>query len=250
MHRAVDIARAIWQLSLGWLFCLLYVPVLVLVVAAVPGDLHRASTPLIRVFGKVLLAICGVRLKLEDPEALLGSGRRILILNHTSTLDLPIACAAWPKRGSSVLKKEFRDLPVLGWASAVLGQISVDRSSTEAAKASLNAAATGIKDDELGVFMAPEGTRSVTGEIGRFKLGAWHLASAADAPIVPLVLHGTFELWPHKQLSCRSGTVTVRVLESVYPAQMDPAAFRENAEELRQKYVETLATMRRDDSTD
>jgi 1-acyl-sn-glycerol-3-phosphate acyltransferase len=243
MRRIVDIVRAFWQFSAGWLFCVLFMPLLVGIVALVPGDRDRLATPMIRAWARVLLAICGVKLVLQNPEAMLGGGRRVLVINHSSTLDLVIACAAWPQRGSGVLKKEFLQIPVLGWASRMLGQISVDRSSTEAALASMAQAAATMKREDRAVIIAPEGTRSATGELGRFKVGGWHLARDADAPLVPLVLYGPSLLWPRAQLSCRSGTVTVRALPAIYPAEQQPAAFRASADALRERYVQHLKEM-------
>lgn len=245
MRVVVDILRAFWQFSFGWLFCVVFIPVLVGVVALTPGDRDRVVTPLIRAWAKVLLAICRIKLVLETPESMLGSGRRVLVINHSSTIDLVIACAAWPERGSGVLKKEFLKIPVLGWASRTLGQISVDRSSPEQARVSMAAGAEAMKTQHRAVIMAPEGTRSATGELGRFKLGAWHLASAADAPLVPLVLYGPSILWPRSQLSCRAGTVTVRTLPTIYPAKMTQEQFRASADRLRDQYKHHLQEMAR-----
>ncbi|MGB1100602.1 MAG: lysophospholipid acyltransferase family protein, partial [Flavobacteriales bacterium] len=39
----------------------------------------------------------------------------------------------------------------------------------------------------------PEGTRSEDGKLRPFKKGAFHLAKAAEAPIVPMHISGTWE---------------------------------------------------------
>ena len=238
--RAWDVLRACWQFSLGWLFCALFVPLMVLAAALAGGDRDRVATPMIRLWGRVLLAICRVQLR-GDLEAVRAGGRRVLVINHTSTLDVLLACALWPERGSGVLKKEFRDLPILGIASEWLGQISVDRSSRDKAVASLAAAAARMKREDRAVIMSPEGTRSRTGELGRFKLGAWHLAAQADAPIVPIVLHGVFALWPRSQLSCAAGVVTIEVLDPITVAELPVDDYRGSASALRDLYVEALA---------
>ena len=43
----------------------------------------------------------------------------------------------------------------------------------------------------ISVLIFPEGTRSRTGEMGRFKSGAFRLALESQRPILPIVLAGT-----------------------------------------------------------
>ena len=43
------------------------------------------------------------------------------------------------------------------------------------------------------VLVFPEGTRSEDGNLRPFKKGAFHLAKAAEAPIVPMHISGTWE---------------------------------------------------------
>lgn len=244
MARIGELFAAIWQWGLGWLFCLIFVPIMVTATLLVRTDRDRVLSPLIRLWGRALLWLCWVRVRVDQPEAMVGPGRRVLVINHTSTLDLLLACAYWPQRGAGVLKQEFRSIPVLGWAAEVLGHVFVDRSSTEQAKASMAEAADKMRRDDRAVILAPEGTRSVTGELGRFKLGAWHLAAAADAPLIPLVIHGAHQVWPRKRWSSRGGTIAIQVLPAIYPAAMQPADFRASAASLRDRYVEELGKRR------
>ena len=47
-----------------------------------------------------------------------------------------------------------------------------------------------------GVLVHPEGTRSKTGEMGKFKSGAAVLAIEANVPIVPAYIKGGHEIFP------------------------------------------------------
>ncbi len=47
----------------------------------------------------------------------------------------------------------------------------------------------------------------VTGELGEFKKGPFHLARAVGAPLVPLIIRNAHSLWPPGQLFTESGDV-------------------------------------------
>jgi 1-acyl-sn-glycerol-3-phosphate acyltransferase len=48
----------------------------------------------------------------------------------------------------------------------------------------------------VSIWIAPEGTRSLTGQLGPLKKGGFHLAAEAGAPIVPIAINGTFDILP------------------------------------------------------
>lgn len=232
---------------------LVQAPVLAVVTLAfallllVGGTIDRARfvTPLLRAWGRTCLAALGVRLVLEPAAAaeLAKVRRRVLTLNHASTLDMVVVTAFWPEGGIIVMKREFLRMPVFGWVVGVIDAVPIDRTNRERAAAALDEAARVVREKDRTIIVAPEGTRSRTGELQRFKLGAFHMSQKAEAPIVPLVLHGTRELWPMGQIDCRSGTVTVRMLPEVPP----PAAGQDVhpiADRLRDAYADELDRMR------
>ena len=240
----VEPLRLLWQLCAFAAVTLTLAPLVIL-----GGILHRRRfvPPLLRAWGRALLASGGVTLALEPAvrAELARPRRRVLTLNHASTLDMFVVTALRPDGGVIVMKREFLTMPVLGWVVRCMDAVPIDRSDRASAAAALQEAARFVRDHDRTIIVAPEGTRSRTGELQRFKLGAFHLAQAAEAPIVPLALHGTRELWPMRQLQCAPGTVTVRLLPEVPPpppgADLHPLADRLHAE-----YTEALAALRRE----
>lgn len=65
------------------------------------------------------------------------------------------------------------------------------------------------------MVIAPEGTRSVTPKLGRFKKGAFHIAMQASAPIVPVVIRNGYEVMPRDSVLFRPGVVHVCVLPPI-----------------------------------
>jgi 1-acyl-sn-glycerol-3-phosphate acyltransferase len=75
----------------------------------------------------------------------------------------------------------------------LLGCIVIDRGDL---RQSAGAIARGIRDLRAGRWLVifPEGTRSKSGNLQRFKEGSFKLASRSGATIVPLTIDGSFRL--------------------------------------------------------
>ncbi len=202
---------------------------------------------LIRLFGRALLWAARVKLVLEPAVVaeFAVSRRRIILLNHSSTLDMFIMTAFWAPGTVAIVKREFIWMPLLGWATLALRFVLLDRRNRERAVASMDQAALRVKRENLGITIAPEGTRSKTGELAKFKQGAFHLAAKAEAPLVPVLLHGPRWLWPRSQMACHPGIVTVRLLPELVPLPPDapPEAFHAQADAAHAAYAFAIAEM-------
>jgi 1-acyl-sn-glycerol-3-phosphate acyltransferase len=65
------------------------------------------------------------------------------------------------------------------------------------------------------LFIAPEGTRSPTGQMLPFKKGAFHIAVQGGIPIYPILVHGAFELMPKSRIIARPGVICLKFLDPV-----------------------------------
>ena len=100
-------------------------------------------------------------------------------------------------------KKELLKAPILGYGMGFVNVIAIDRSNRERAVASINEATRRLRSG-ISFGVCPEGTRALPGEMLSFKKGAFHMASQASVPIVPIALknsdalmgRGTGEAWP------------------------------------------------------
>jgi 1-acyl-sn-glycerol-3-phosphate acyltransferase len=67
-------------------------------------------------------------------------------------------------------------------------------------------------------MMFPEGTRSVNGDIGFFRRGAFQMALDAGVPILPMVIDGTGGILPKHGLVFTTGhKVRLKVFDPVHP---------------------------------
>ena len=122
----------------------------------------------------------------------------VFVANHQSFLDV-FAVYGWlPNNFKWLMKKEIRKVPFVGTACAVAGHIFVDRSNPRAAFQSMDHIKKELVDG-ISTVIFPEGTRTKTGEMGRFKQGAFKIAMDMGLPVVPLSLGGFFKAMPSGQ---------------------------------------------------
>lgn len=122
----------------------------------------------------------------------------VFVANHQSFLDV-FAVYGWlPNNFKWLMKKELRKIPFVGTACAVAGHIFVDRSNPRAAMESLTYIKAQLHDG-ISTVIFPEGTRTRTGEMGRFKQGAFKIAMDMDLPVVPISLSGFFDAMPRNK---------------------------------------------------
>ena len=196
MSRLLRIARqhvTIWVITGVWMSL-----IIVAMIVTLGRRKDTLGTAMIRTWGRMVLSAVQVELRVSpEVQAEFAERRaRIVVFNHTSTLDLAIGAAMTPEGGVPVVKRELTRLPILGQVILLTDVLRVDRSNRAATVASLKAAAQRICGERLSVLIAPEGTRSDTGDLGQFKSGPFHLAVQSGAPIVPLVTHGVTAVWP------------------------------------------------------
>jgi len=196
--------------------------------------------PWARLWGRLPLALCGVRLEVHGAERLEAPGGRIVLFNHASLLDIYVLAATLPRNPVVLYKKEFSRVPGLGPALRSLGMIPVDRSDHQAAVRSLAEAGRRIRDEQANCLMAPEGTRSRLGGLQNFKLGAFHLAAEHGIPLVPMIARGVERAMPMGALLVRSGTVRIDFLEPITTTGWTKDDVREHARDVRRQFLEYL----------
>ncbi|NLA29373.1 MAG: 1-acyl-sn-glycerol-3-phosphate acyltransferase [Propionibacterium sp.] len=164
----------------------------------------------------------------------------IVIANHSSHFDAPLAIGALPTRLSKRLA-----------TGAAADTFFTTRRSTIAIELFMNAYPVnrGATRDYRGMskqllaegvplFVFPEGTRSRSGGMGPFAPGVAALAISFNCQIVPMAIVGSAAAWPAKEKRWRGGRPDVHVIFGL-PMRPRPGEIaHELNERMRRKVIE------------
>jgi 1-acyl-sn-glycerol-3-phosphate acyltransferase len=147
-------------------------------------------------FGAWVIRRLAREVVVEGLEHLPREGGVILAGNHISWVD-PVFLACWltPITGRAINwmgKAEAMRWPLLGTFLKINGVFGVRRGSADLEAFRL---AEGVlrAGQVLGIY--PEGTRSRDGRIGAFRDGVALLALRSGAPVIPVAVSGTEQMW-------------------------------------------------------
>lgn len=226
--------------------CVLLWSALVLPMVALSGlvTLGRASDRVMEtwagVWGRGMLGLGGVRLRVVGREHLSPRRSRILVVNHASFLDMQALAALNPPAVLPLAKREFFFIPLLGLAMWAAGVIFIDRKNGARARRGVDRLALEMRQKARTVLIFPEGTRSRDGRLQPFKMGAFRLALKTGAPILPAVLHGAYALQTPAEWIPRRGELVLELFPEIPTEGWAEGELHARAETLRAWYAERL----------
>lgn len=171
-------------------------------------------------WGASLLWCAGIKLETRGLEKLENISNAVFISNHQSHFDIPCITTALPIPVYFIAKKELSRIPIFGWGMWSIGMVFVDRNNREKALKSMEKAAKQIKKGKF-ILTFPEGTRSKTGDIQRFKKGSFHLAKNGSLKLIPIVHYGTRKILPSGGKFNPGGKVIVEVCDPISEQEVE-----------------------------
>ena len=162
------------------------------------------------VWARIMCWLTLVRVEIHGREHISKGTSYVFVANHQGAYDIFSIYGYLGHNFRWMMKKSLEKIPMVGWACKRAGQIFVDNHSPQAIRRTMQAAegqlATGMS---LVVF--PEGARTFTGEVGRFKRGAYTLAQEFNLPVVPLTIDGAFAVMPRTSKIPRYGRIRLTI---------------------------------------
>lgn len=134
--------------------------------------------------------------RVEGREHLKEGQSFIIIPNHQGAFDIFLAYGFLGRGFKWMMKSELRKMPLVGKACEAAGFIFVDQKGGPKAMKETHDRARAILTGGTSLLVFPEGARTWTGRMRRFKRGAFQLADELQLPLLPVTINGSFEVLP------------------------------------------------------
>ena len=203
------------------------------------GSLREAINVSGSIWGDLATSLAGIDLRVEGEKHLWSERPTVFIFNHQSALDALLMLKLVRRDLTAVGKIELRSSPVWGPLFAAAGVVFIDRSDPKAAIEALAPAVQALRQGRS-LVIAPEGTRSPTPRLGRFKTGAFQMAMQAGVPVVPVVFRNVLDAFPKNASIVRPATIEVVVLPPIPTRDWTPENLDDEVHSIRNRYLEIL----------
>lgn len=167
-------------------------------------------------WSKAFCILSLVKVKVSGLENINPRQSYVFIANHQGAYDIFAVYGYLGHRFKWMMKKSLEKIPFIGFACRCAGHIFVDNSSSAAIIKTMHAAESQLKDG-ISLVVFPEGSRTRTGKMGRFKRGAYQLACEFKMPMVPVTIDGAYEVMPRTSLLPRYGTIRLTIHKPIAP---------------------------------
>ena len=167
-------------------------------------------------------------------------GGGVLVVNHASFLDPPLAGEPWPRPLYYFARHTLFFGPVLTWILNACRSIPVRRGASDIR--ALRRALSAIEDGDI-VVLFPEGTRTQDGRLQPGRVGAGMIAQKTRARIFPCYIEGSWKIWPRGRLP-RPGKIRVFYGPSFVPEELyQMAATRESYQRISDLMMQHIARL-------
>ena len=158
---------------------------------------RKRSDNILRWWSGYLLKAAKVSEVVSNPYGIeLKSGTAYIIMsNHRSHYDIPLIFVSIGGSIRMLTKKELFKVPIWGRGLKAAEFLSIDRKDHEQAMKDLETAKKKMQSGIV-LWIAPEGTRSRTGKMGKFKKGGFMVAIQTGATIIPVGIQGSEKILP------------------------------------------------------
>ncbi len=184
------------------------------------------------------------RLQIDEQEHLPDRGSYVLVCNHTSHLDTLCLLSSVPLKKihrtfpAAAADYFFSSLPRSAVSAILINALPFDRKVKGAESLTV---CSKLLDNEGNVLIIfPEGTRTTSGEMGRFRSGIGRLVVGTDLAVLPCHLAGGVNAWPKGKIFPRPRKLHLRIGEtqSYGHLEKDARSVKVICEDLRERVAD------------
>lgn len=196
-----------------WLLVLVLGPICIVMSFIIDG---RAILWAAYIFSWTTLKVAGVKVVVKGRDYAAKDRTQVIAANHASSFDvyaMVIALSGYDYR--IISKREFKYLPIFGWALWAGGFPFVDRRHPTRAHKTMNGVADKIRRTGISILAFPEGTRNPGETLMPFKKGIFLVAIRAQLPVLPVAITGARKTQRRNAYLVHPGVITVTFLPPV-----------------------------------
>lgn len=171
------------------------VTALTTVVGCLAGNGHFWGYYPGKYWSRLIVRLLFLPVKVEGRENLRDGQSYVFVANHQGAFDIFLIYGFLNRNFKWMMKRSLRKVPLVGMACAYAHHIFVDRSGVSKIKATYDEARDVLRDG-MSLVVFPEGARTFTGHMGKFRRGAFMLADELQLPVCPLTINGSFNVMP------------------------------------------------------
>jgi 1-acyl-sn-glycerol-3-phosphate acyltransferase len=234
----IEYVRSYFGLFLFALLFTIAIPFILLILILSFG---KATDFVVRTFApgiaRPVLAVIGIKFSVVQHGEPFNKPA-IVIINHSSTLDILTMMATGLDKIRFVAKWELQYFPFFFIVGRLTGQVFIRRQKSEEAIKTLVATYARLKKNNLSVMVAPEGSRKHEGVIGPFKKGAFRMAIDLNYPILPINFEGNNDLSLGGSMLSKSGEVKAHIQPPIDTSDWKLETINDHIKEVRQLYLD------------
>ncbi len=141
------------------------------------------------------------------------TGPALICSKHQSFFDILIICSVID-RPRFVMKKQLKNVPIIGYYARIIGCIVVDRGRKSLAVKQMMRQIDRNGDSKGQLVIFPQGTRVKPGASAPYKIGAALLYNRLECQCIPAATNvGVF--WPRRAIMRRQGLAVVEFLDPI-----------------------------------
>ncbi|KAM9306980.1 1-acyl-sn-glycerol-3-phosphate acyltransferase beta [Pholidichthys leucotaenia] len=197
----------------AWMMCLALIGIPLCILKSGGRDIENMR--IIRFMVRHVKYLLGLRFEVSGWEHLQTEGPYVMISNHQSSLDVLGLMEILPDRCTMIAKKELVYAGTVGLICWLSGIVFINRKKTSDAKSVMADAAKTMLDEQIRLWVFPEGTRNQRGDLLPFKKGAFHLAVQAQVPIIPVVFSSYNNFYLRNEKQFKSGLIRLKILPKI-----------------------------------
>jgi 1-acyl-sn-glycerol-3-phosphate acyltransferase len=196
---------------------------------------------IVGLWARITCRTSGVRVIVEGRENIPDEGC-LLLFNHSSFFDI-FALAGYVPETRFGAKAELFKIPVFGQTMRAMGTLPIARNNREEVYKIYEEARARFTKKEM-FALSPEGGRFYGAQLSAFKAGPFVFAMSAEAPVVPVLILGAYEVLPKGAFlfnqSKWSRTIYIKILPSIVTKGLSTSEDRKKLQSVVYDQMNTL----------